>query len=418
MESNSAPRGASSPERRPSSAPGAPIPTIVPLPRRSGGSVILASLIGAAIAAAAVVAVMRYAPEKMGLSRAGAEPAAVTAKPAPDLKPRLAELEARIEALQKQIGALPKSAPDQGDLPAKLATLQQQVAALRQAPAAGAPAALPAEITGLPQQVAAIDPKLGALDQRLAALEQKVTAMPQGGSAADVTEIKSELDTLGQALKGDQAALADLAGLKGEVAKLEAASAGARTAAAAAGLVLGATELRARIAAGEPFNSELDSIAKLGAADPALAAAIADPLAALKPLAAAGAPSLAQLQAEFPDVATAITQAEGSAAGMVKGSFWDRVLGRLESLITIRPVAEGGEVAGNSTLDRLARAEDQLARGNLPGAVSELSALSGSARDAADPWIARAQARFATDAAAKKLAAALLAALAGAGAAP
>ena len=94
------------------------------------------------------------------------------------------------------------------------------------------------------------------------------------------------------------------------------------------------------------------------------------------------------------------------------------MLGRLESLVTIRPVAEGGEVAGNSTLDRLARAEDQLARGNLPGAVSELSALTGSARDAAAPWIARAQARFATDAAAKKLAAALLAALAGAGAAP
>ena len=95
------------------------------------------------------------------------------------------------------------------------------------------------------------------------------------------------------------------------MAKLEAASAGARTAAAAAGLVLGATELRARIAGGEPFTSELDSIAKLAAADPALSTAVAEPLAALKPLAAAGAPSLAQLQAEFPAVATAIAQAEG-----------------------------------------------------------------------------------------------------------
>ena len=154
-----------------------------------------------------------------------------------------------------------------------------------------------------------------------------------------------------------------------------------------------------------------------------MSAAVAEPLAALKPLAEAGAPSLAQLQAEFPAVATAIAQAEGSAAGAAAGaakaSFWDRVLGRLESLVTIRPVAEGGEVAGNSTLDRLARAEDQLARGNLPGAVAELSALTGAAHEAAAPWIARAQARFATDAAAKKLAAALLAALAGsAGAAP
>ena len=422
MESKSAPLGASIPDRSPPSAPGAPIPTIVPLPRRSGGSALLAGLIGAVIAAAAVVAVMRYAPDKMGLAPAGAAPAAVA--PAPDLKPRLAELAARIEALQKQVSALPKSVPDQGDLPAKLAALQQQVVALQQAPAAGAPAALPAEITGLPQQVAAIDPKLGALDQRLAGVEQKLAASPQGGgAAADLAPIKGQLDSLGQALKSDQAALADLAGLKSEVAKLEAASAGAHTAAAAAGLVLGATELRARIAGGEPFTSELDSIAKLAAADPALSASVAEPLAALKPLAGAGAPSLAQLQAEFPAVATAIAQAEGSAtgaaAGVAKASFWDRVLGRLESLVTIRPVAEGGEVAGNSTLDRLARAEDQLARGNLPAAVAELSALTGAAHEAAAPWIARAQARFATDAAAKKLAAALLAALAGsAGAAP
>ncbi len=179
--------------------------------------------------------------------------------------------------------------------------------------------------------------------------------------------------------------------------------------------------MRTRIAAGEPFASELDAIAKLAAADPALSAAIAEPLAALKPLAATSVPTLAQLQAEFPAVATAITQADSSAGtvpGSPKPSFWDRVLGRLESLVTIRPVAEGGEVAGNSTLDRLARAEDQLARGNLPGAVNELSALTGAARDAAAPWIARAQGRFATDAAAKKLAAGLLAALAGTGAAP
>ena len=81
MESNSAPLGASSPDRSPPSAPGAPIPTIVPLPRRSGGSALLAGLIGAVIAAAAVVAVMRYAPDKMGLAPAGAAPAAVAARP-------------------------------------------------------------------------------------------------------------------------------------------------------------------------------------------------------------------------------------------------------------------------------------------------------------------------------------------------
>jgi len=44
--------------------------------------------------------------------------------------------------------------------------------------------------------------------------------------------------------------------------------------------------------------------------------------------------------------------------------------------------------------------------------VNELSGLTGPAKDAAASWIARAQARFQTDAAAKRLSTTLLAALA------
>jgi hypothetical protein len=111
-------------------------------------------------------------------------------------------------------------------------------------------------------------------------------------------------------------------------------------------------------------------------------------------------------------MAEAVTHADAAAALPANASFWDRVVGRLESLVTIRPVAEGGQVAGNSNLDRLARAEAKLATGDLPGAVTELSGLTGPAKDAAAAWLARAQARFATDAAAKRLSTALFAALA------
>jgi len=173
------------------------------------------------------------------------------------------------------------------------------------------------------------------------------------------------------------------------------------------------TELRARIAAGEPFGAEVDALSKLAAGDPALAAALAEPLAALKPLASGPPiPGFAQLRAEFPAMAEAVTHADAASALPANASFWDRVVGRLESLITIRPVAEGGQVTGNSNLDRLARAEAKLASGDLPGAVNELSGLTGPAKDAAASWIARAQARFQTDAAAKRLSTTLLAALA------
>jgi uroporphyrinogen-III synthase len=401
-ETRPAPLGAPQPalvtRRRPepASVPATPVPTLVPAPRRSGASVFLAGLIGALLAAAAVVAVIHYAPQKLGLVRVGAQPAG-----AADLTPRLADLSRRLQAQQKQIESLPKGSPDLGDLPAKLAALQQQVAAL---PSPSAPAALPAEIANLPQ-------KLAALDQRLSALEQKLAALPQGGvSAADLAPLKSELDSLNQTLQHHEAALADL---KQDMAKRAATDASASTAKIAAGLVLGALELRAHIAAGEPFAAELAAMEKLAAADPALSQPLAEPLAALKPFAIAGTPSLARLQAEFPPISVAVVHADATQALPPNASFWDRIVARLESLVTIRPVGEGSEATGNSNIAHLARGEDQLARGNLPAAVDELSAMTGPAHDAAAAWIAEAKARFQLNEASRKLSEALLGVLAG-----
>jgi hypothetical protein len=152
---------------------------------------------------------------------------------------------------------------------------------------------------------------------------------------------------------------------------------------------------------------------KLAAADPALAQPLAEPLAALKPFAIAGTPSLARLQAEFPPISVAVVHADATQALPPNASFWDRIVARLESLVTIRPVGEGGEATGNSNMARLARGEDQLARGNLPAAVDELSAMTGPAHDAAAAWIAEAKARFQLNEASRKLSDALLGALAG-----
>ena len=68
---------------------------------------------------------------------------------------------------------------------------------------------------------------------------------------------------------------------------------------------------------------------------------------------------------------------------------------------------------GDSVAARLARADARLGKGDLAGAGAELAALAGPAAEAAKPWLDRARRRLAVDAAAEKLDAAALAALAG-----
>jgi len=377
----------------PAFAPATPIPTVAPA-RGGGRGAILAGLIGAVLAAAAVAAIFLFAAPRPPTPSAGA--------PAADLAPRLDDLDSRLAALKKQLDGLPPpAAPDLGDLPARLDALQKQVAALKAAPAGAL--ALPPEVQALPQRLDDLAAKLAALDQRVTRLEQKP------GSDEAVAQLKSALDGLDQHLKSDEAALGDLVSMKQAIAKLQAQP----PPAAGAALVLALTELRQRLAAGRPFGAEVDALARLAGRDPALSSALAGPLAALEPLAAAGAPGLARLQGEFPPVADAIARSESGAAALPPGAgFGERVLARLESLVTIRPVADGGEsAAGDAPLARLARAEAALNRGDLAASVAELSAISGPGAAAAGPWLERARARLAADAAASALADAILARL-------
>jgi hypothetical protein len=75
---------------------------------------------------------------------------------------------------------------------------------------------------------------------------------------------------------------------------------------------------------------------------------------------------------------------------------------RLAEIVTVRPVGE--DVTGDGPLERLARAEATLKRGDLAKATDDIAGLTGEPARRAAPWLAQAQARLTFDWASARLA--------------
>ncbi len=417
VPSTTPPSPPSPPAARASVPPSAPAPMPRPAkPRASAGAILLAGIIGALLAGAGVLGVIRFAPERLGLavsSNAEADNKAVAV-----LTQQLADVSTRLAELQQQVTALPKVPGDIGQVGDRITALQGDVAALKSAGAAAA-APLPVEITGLPQRLADLEVRvselkpadLASISARLAALEQRPAG--SAGDAAALEKVKADLAAFDQRLKVAEGAAADIAALKQALAQLAAAN--AKSGNGAAGIALSINQLQRLIAWGKPYASAIATLEKFGSGDPQLAAALAPSLGALKANADKGVATLAELQGSFPATADAITHAASSVAETTSpdASFGERVLARLSSLVTIRP--EGENVQGDEPLARLARAEAKLNAGDVEGAVGELSGLpAGAIADAAKPWLDRARARLDAEAALDRLQSDAIAALAGA----
>ena len=139
-----------------------------------------------------------------------------------------------------------------------------------------------------------------------------------------------------------------------------------------------------------PFDEQLADVDRL-AGD---RAEFQEALAELKPLAAGGVASLAELQRDFPATARDIVAAGYGDSG--DGVLGD-VLSRVSQVVTVRPVGERAE--GDSPGAIVSRAEDHLDQGDLAAAVEELKGLPEGAGAAAAPWQERAEQRIAADAA-------------------
>lgn len=307
-----------------------------------------------------------------------------TPAPAPDTE-ALAKLEGRIKALEGQ------TPPDISGLIERVTQLEQAMKDLAEAAKNG----------GSVTDAAAITEQITQAEQRIQATLDKALADAVTANAKTLQEMQAAIDEL----KGKVAALAeagpggqspDLTALTERVAKLEVeidkGMAGTKSAAAA----IAFANLRAAVAQGRPYATELATIKSF----------ISDPgdLGLLPAFADKGIPTVPELIRAFSASRDAALVA---AAPAPSGSLIDRLLASASTLIKVKRVDEAA--TGDSPSAVLARAEALLDKGDLAGAVKQVETLQGGPRDAFSAWLDPARARLAADDVMTKLEATLLA---------
>ena len=354
-----------------SEEPSNPLPPDVPgnpppeAPRR-GVSLLGVAVVGIGLVLAALGLVSLILSRDNGVSALGARLAGVeldlrdlaSRAPPPAADPKaLDEVAGRVAKLEATGAAPPQGAGDPA-FAARVAALQTEQKAL-------------AEAVGV----------LGRRDDEAlaAAREARVRA---DASAAELAELAQK----------PPAAIdrSEFEALANRVAAVEQSEKAAARADRTVRLALAATALNAAVERGDAFAAELDTVKALGA-DPKLAAA-------LEPFARAGVPTAATLARQFSALAPALLQASEPPPR-------DGVLGRLqlnaEKLVRIRRV---DEAPGSDGAAIVARSEAKASRGDLAGAVAELSELPPNARAPAEAWIKGAQARIAAIDASRRVA--------------
>ncbi len=312
--------------------------------------------------------------------RSAALQAADQAKAASDA---VAGFDRRLSALEMVADGLPAKSAFDG--------LTQRVAQLE---TAQGDLAGKSDLTALSDQLTALSAKVdaGATHDDLAALAARVAALEAGGgsaagsdggaSSAEVTALSGRID----------AATASIKTLSDRVAALESKSNTGTDSAALAGRAVAVVALRRAADGSAPFTTDLDLAAALGIAP--------DDIAALKPLAAKGAPTRATLAAEFSAVGDRIigatTQSDPNAG------FFDRLKAGLGGLVTVRPA---GPVTGNDPPAIVSRMRAAVDGGDFEAALKEREALPEAGKQASADWAASAQDRADIDALIEKIAA-------------
>jgi hypothetical protein len=324
---------------------------------------------------------------------------------APGAQDRAAEIAALRAELEARIAAV--AAAPAAEVQALLAEAEARSAAER----AAVEAALTDRITALSDQVAASDS--GAIESRLAAVEAKLAGLSgemagwaariEAAATADAApdpEAAARIAGFAAAVDGLRAELQALAAQTGALGQRideveaasrrreEAAAAEAAAAAAVADAARQSAALRAALDAlgrkldqGGTFAAELSEVATLtGAEVPAeLSAAAAD-----------GVPTLAALQAAFPEAAHAAIRASALAAS------GDGPLGRAASFLGARLATRSlEEREGTDTDAILSRVGARLNENRLDAALAEADTLPPEARAALEGWIGMAKSRAA-----------------------
>ena len=268
---------------------------------------------------------------------------------------RLTQLETRLAEIDVASGTEENLRGDLNALDAQMAQIATRVASLESAPAAAAASTAPVAPS-------TIDPRVAQLSARLSAIENAVPV-----------DLTARLNSFAPREAQDA--------LVARLNELEQSNNGETL--LRAGRVLALSDLSRAARGSTQFTIELE----------AAAATLPDNavLDALRPHASEGTPTMAQLNARFAEVARRALAAERTSdAENIFAQLWNS----FASLISIRRV---GNVEGNDSGARIARAEAALGRDDLAAAADEMGALEGAASQSVAPWLEDARARLAID---------------------
>ena len=348
--------------------------TIVPARRGLGvAGAFVTGLVAAVIVLAVALLSLPYWPQEARNLWRGPAAATAAAPAAPVFDT------AQLDAAKREINA-------------RLDDLDKKVRAAANTAAQGGPS---------DNRSAAPDPAIAELRRKVEALESK--PQPEADTSAlkaDTSALKSEIVALRAALQSlDQT----VAGQKSSVDKAtEVATASvtheqkALAAARGSAVVAVAAHISAAVAAGLPFATDLTLLRPLTRGDDD--AKLTELIGTLQPVAAKGVASRASLAATFPAMAKA-----AMADDLADNSFWQRLLGKLKSVVSLRRI--GADVEGDSVEARLARAEAAANAGDVAKAVELVKSLPPQTSRATADWLGRANAHLAAQHAVDQLAA-------------
>ena len=249
------------------------------------------------------------------------------------------------------------------------------------------------EIAQVRSNIAALRNNLRALDARVAALQK---SPPNPDLAAQLGGIEMRLADAERMLSqtADRQALAVL---QDRLARVESGSPGEMLKSAAA--TLARANLARATQASASFKPEWEALRAVAPDDPAVGA--------LQPYADSSVPARSAVLGSFPEAARASLAADAQANS--DGNLAARLWARLRGLISVRRV---GDVQGDTNEEHLARAQADVDRGDLSGALKEAQAVTGPAAMALEGWRKTAEARNAIDSAVLDMNARIIQALA------
>ncbi|MBM3561895.1 MAG: hypothetical protein FJX48_01800 [Alphaproteobacteria bacterium] len=217
-----------------------------------------------------------------------------------------------------------------------------------------------------------------------AAEKARPAAAPSGSgegatlSANDqLTALEGRIDELGNEIK---ALRERLESPKSETRAAPEASA-AKTPEGPAARVVVAYALQRELDAGRPYAVEAKAMTRLGA-DPAA-------LAALSPFAEKGAPTAAQLKADFAPAAKRIRALENAS-----GDLTEHLMKGASKLVRVRPSGQAPMTEAQTVEEKVAHIEAALTHGDLAQAAGFLAALPDAAQNEAKDFGAALRARI------------------------